>query len=70
MINVEDFTALEPGLWVPLQGRVDTCPRCGRNGIEEHPQCAPPYFLHVQSSEVTGDGMRIDPLDCCALQTN
>ncbi len=67
---VEDFTSLQCGFFVPLEGRVDVCPRCGRNGIEEHPQCGDPYFLHVQRSEMLSDGMRVEPLDRCALPAN
>ena len=70
MITVEDFTSLRRGFLVPLEGRVEACPRCGRNGIEERPECAVPYFLHVQKSEVQADGMRIEPLDSCALPVN
>lgn len=70
MRMVEDFTAAPRGMIVPLEGRVDLCPRCGRNGIEEHPECGAPYFLHVQTSDVFGDGMRVEPLDCCELPAN
>ena len=70
MLNVEDFTLLRRGFEVPLEGRVETCPRCGRNGIEERPECGFPYFLHVQASEVQGDGMRVEPLDACPLRVN
>lgn len=70
MINVEDFTSLARGVMVPLEGRVDACPRCGRNGIEERPECAAPYFLHVQATDVLGDGMRVEPLDSCLLPVN
>jgi hypothetical protein len=70
MLNVEDFTLLRRGFEVPLEGRVETCPRCGRNGIEERPECGVPYFLHVQASDVLGDGMRVEPLDSCALPVN
>ena len=51
MLNVEDFTSLQRGFEVPLEGRIETCPRCGRNGIEERPECAAPYFLHVQATD-------------------
>jgi len=67
MIRVEDFTSLEPGLQIPLQGRVEVCPRCGRNGFEERPVCAAPYFLHVQFTAMLADGMLTEPLDRCAL---
>ncbi len=70
MLNVEDFTSLQRGFEVPLEGRIEACPRCGRNGIEERPECAAPYFLHVQATVVLGDGMRVEPLDSCALPVN
>jgi hypothetical protein len=65
---VEDFTSLRRGFVVPLEGRIDVCPRCGRNGIEEHPQCGDPYFLHVQASDLLSDGMRTELLDRCQLK--
>jgi hypothetical protein len=67
MIRVEDFTELPVGRLVTLEGRVDRCPRCGRNGIEEHPAVSAAYFLHVQGSEILPDGMRDEALDCCSL---
>ncbi|MDQ5859068.1 MAG: hypothetical protein M3542_12440 [Acidobacteriota bacterium] len=73
MILVEDFTQVPEGRFVPTEGRVERCPCCGRNGIEEHPSANVPYFLHVQASEILPDGMRNEALDCCSLpqpQTN
>lgn len=67
MIRVDDFTQLPEGRLVPIEGRVERCPRCGRNGIEEHPAASNPYFLHVQASEILPDGMRDEALDCCTL---
>jgi hypothetical protein len=67
MTNLEDFTLFPRGCEVPLVGRVEACPRCGRNGIEEHPACALPRFVHLQLCEVQSDGMRTDPVDCCEL---
>ena len=67
---VEDFTSLQPGFIVPAEGRVEVCPRCGRNGIEEHPQCGDPYFLHIQASSVLSDGMICEPIDRCELRPN
>ena len=34
MIQVEDFTALPRGFEVPLEGRVEACPECGRNATD------------------------------------
>jgi hypothetical protein len=67
MIRIDDFTQLPEGRFVPIEGRVERCPRCGRNGIEEHPVGTLSYFLHVQASEVLPDGMFDEPLDCCSL---
>jgi hypothetical protein len=67
MIRVEDFTQLPEGRFVPIEGRVERCPRCGRNGIEEHSVGSASYFLHVQSSQILPDGMRDEALDCCSL---
>jgi hypothetical protein len=67
MINFEDFTTFPAGFEVPFEGLVRTCPRCGRNGIEEHPACGHPYFLHSQSSEIRSDGMLTEPVDSCSL---
>ena len=66
MISVEDFTSLPEGFSVALEGRVGVCPRCGRNGVEEHRQDGT-YFVHVQTSEIFGDGMLTEPRDCCPL---
>lgn len=67
MIRVEDFTELPVGRFVPLEGKVERCPRCGRNGIKEHPAASDAYFLHVQTSQILPDGMRDEALDCCSL---
>jgi hypothetical protein len=67
MIEVADYTRLREGYLVPWEGRVDRCPRCGRNGIEEHPSLGGPYFLHIGISELMPDGMRDEALDCCPL---
>jgi ssDNA-binding Zn-finger/Zn-ribbon topoisomerase 1 len=52
---------------VPLEGRVDTCPRCGRNGVLEYSDYGNPYFVHRQTSEVLCDGMLTQPEDYCPL---
>jgi hypothetical protein len=67
MIRVEDFTQLPEGRFVPIEGRVQKCPRCGRNGIEERPLASSAYFLHVQASEILPDGMIDEAIDCCSL---
>jgi hypothetical protein len=67
MIRVDDFTQMPEGRFVPIEGRVGRCPRCGRNGIEEHPVGSIPYFLHVQVSKILPDGMLDEALDRCSL---
>jgi hypothetical protein len=70
MISMEDFTFFPSGFEVPLEGRVGICPTCGRKGIEEHPTCGQPHFLHRQVSETFGDGMRTEPIDTCRIPKN
>ncbi len=70
MLSVEDFTSLPDGFMVPQEGPVGACPRCGRNGVAERPECGNPYFLHRQVIDVRGDGMLIEPLDRCVLAEN
>lgn len=66
MLTIEDFTAMPEGQIVPLAGPVRRCPRCDRNGVEtEESLLGSSTFVHVQTCEVMGDGMLIEPLDCC-----
>lgn len=67
MLTTQDFTILPEGLVVPLEGPVMRCPRCGRNGIEDGQSAGAPFFVHVQTSEIFGDGMLNEPKDCCML---
>jgi hypothetical protein len=62
MISLEDFSALVEGGEVPLEGRVEICPRCSRSGIRRRTT-----FVHVQTTEIMGDGMLTVPRDCCRL---
>jgi len=66
MLSVEDFTRLPIGSETPTEGRVDRCPKCGRNGVAVQSNDGS-SFLHVQTSEVIGDGMFTEPRDCCRL---
>jgi hypothetical protein len=68
MTSLEDFTLLARGREIPLGGRVETCPTCGRNGVAERPECGKPQFVHLQISELFADGMRTEPLEACALR--
>jgi hypothetical protein len=66
MVMLQDFTALSRGSDVPLEGRVDRCPQCGRNGIE-HAEPDTLFFVHLQETELLSDGMLTEPRDCCRL---
>ncbi len=67
MTNLEDFTLFPLGSVVPLAGRVETCPLCGRNGIEERPEGGRPHFVHLRLCEIQADGMRTEPVERCEL---
>ncbi|HYK42170.1 MAG TPA: hypothetical protein VE007_07240 [Thermoanaerobaculia bacterium] len=67
MFAVEDFTRLPVGTDTPVEGRVDRCPKCGRNGVPVSGNDGAASYLHVQTSEVIGDGMFTEPKDCCRL---
>jgi len=67
MVFVEDFTRITAGREVPLEGRVRRCPRCGRSGVEQHSADGLPLVVHIQVSEVLGDGMLVEPRDCCSI---
>ena len=66
MLSVEDFTRLPIGADAPVEGRVERCPKCGRNGVAVLNNDGA-FYLHVQTSEVIGDGMFTEPRDCCRL---
>jgi hypothetical protein len=68
MVMLQDFAALSRACEVPLEGRVDRCPRCGRNGIE-HAEPDTLFFVHVQETELLSDGMLTEARDCCRLTT-
>jgi hypothetical protein len=65
MLTIEDFTAMPEGWIVPLAGLVARCPRCARNGVETTALQGDATFVHVQTCEVLGDGMLVEPQDCC-----
>jgi hypothetical protein len=67
MIVVEDFTKLSVGVRVPTDGRVTRCPRCSRNGVRRKRLDGTIRYVHVQTSEILGDGLRTEPSDCCTL---
>lgn len=70
MHTVEDFTSLPVGFLAVSEGRVESCPRCGRNGVlklSPH-DSAELLFIHRQETDVFGDGMLVEPCDCCLVR--
>jgi hypothetical protein len=67
MMTVEVFTSLPVGRTVPEEGTIVRCPRCGRNGILQENAFPLPRCLHAETTTVLGDGMLVEPTDCCAL---
>ncbi|HEX7254144.1 MAG TPA: hypothetical protein VF376_14795 [Thermoanaerobaculia bacterium] len=67
MVVLEDFTKFRIGRDIPLEGQVLRCPRCGRPGVEQPSGFNGPIYVHAQTSEIIGDGMRTEPQDCCSL---
>ena len=66
MVVLEDFTVARAGDDIPAEGPATCCPRCGRAGIAQGSEEGP-IFVHSQLSEILGDGMRVEPQDCCVL---
>jgi len=67
MVVIEDFTKLQPGVRVPIDGPVVQCPRCGRNGVRRQRVDGTVRYVHVQTSELLGDGLRSEPADLCTI---
>ena len=67
MVVIEDFTKLPVGARVPTDGPVSECPRCGRNGVRRTRLDGSTRWVHVQTTELFGDGLRSEPADCCTL---
>jgi len=65
-ISQESFVGLSPGKGVPLEGTVVCCSLCERNGVVERIEGGF-VVVHVQDTEVLGDGSRVDPEDFCRL---
>ena len=63
MVVLEDLTRIS----AIQAGYVERCPRCGRTGIEQHAADGASVVVHSEISEVLGDGMRVEPQDCCAI---
>jgi hypothetical protein len=67
MLVIEDFTKLPEGVRVPTDGVVTGCPRCGRNGVRRPRPDGSVRYVHVQTSELFGDGLRTEAADACTL---
>ncbi len=58
-ISEESFVGLPVGTEVPMAGTVVCCSLCDRNGVVERLEDGL-VVVHVQDTEVFGDGSRID----------
>ncbi len=67
MVVIEDFTKLQPGVRVPIDGQVVCCPRCGRSGVRRQRVDGSVRYVHVQTSELMGDGLRSEAADLCTI---
>ncbi|HTO77250.1 MAG TPA: hypothetical protein VMQ61_14320 [Thermoanaerobaculia bacterium] len=67
MVVIEDFTKLEPGVRIPTDGQVSRCTRCGRSGVRRERLDGSVRYVHVQTSEMIGDGLRSEAADCCTI---
>jgi hypothetical protein len=65
-ISQESFVGLPPGAEVPMQGTVVCCSICERDGVVESVDGSF-VVVHVQNTEVFGDGSRVDPEDFCRV---
>jgi hypothetical protein len=65
-ISQESFVGLPPGADVPMLGTVVCCSICERNGVVERVDDSF-VVVHVQNTEVFGDGSRDDPEDFCRV---
>ena len=63
----EDFTETAIGTPIPMEGAVTICPRCGRTGVREALADGEAEFVHVESEEMFGDGLLVQPVDVCSV---
>lgn len=66
MLTVENFTTLAQGS-ISFEGFICTCPRCGRSGIERPTESGGRVCLHIQATEIVGDGMVTETVESCSL---
>lgn len=67
MRTVEIFTGMPVGRTIYDEGTIVRCPLCGRNGLLQESALCGPRCLHAETTTVEGDGMLVEPTDCCAL---
>jgi hypothetical protein len=67
MFVVEDFTQRTVGVQIPTDGPITCCPRCGRNGARRKRFDGTVRYVHVQTSQIFGDGLRTEPADWCTF---
>lgn len=68
MQTIEDFTTLPAGTVVWPEGCVQTCPKCGRSGVEQTLTVnGTVLFFHAQRMDVQCDGMLIERQEYCAI---
>lgn len=67
MRTVENYTNESVGFQLPFDATVGRCPACGRTGVIEYLASGAAAFVHVESEEVMGDGMLVEPIDFCPL---
>ena len=65
-ISQESFVGLPAGTEVPMHGTVVRCSMCERNGVVERIEGSL-VVVHVQDTEVFGDGARVDFQDAHPL---
>jgi predicted metalloprotease len=67
MTVMEDLTVFTAGSEASGEGRIERCPRCGRNGVREVVD-GEQKFLHAFSTELMSDGLLVTPEDCCPAE--
>jgi len=66
MMTAEDFTLLPEGRGRTAELMVVSCPCCGRHGVLE-PEALRMLCVHAETTTVLGDGMLVEPTDCCVF---
>ena len=68
MMTIEIFTALPEGRTVPGRGHGRPLPAAaGATASCRSRRLCGPRCLHAETTTVLGDGMLIEPTDCCTL---